>query len=116
MTAAGLGLGGGRRGPDGYCIGWDTFGAEFPGTILLFSLILTSDSVKYSRGNIAWSIGTRVVVVVVVVVGVVVGTGGKDDGCAGFVGLGGLVGGSVYCMCSPMISFEKLMTSSDVRM
>ena len=78
MTAAGLGLGGGRRGADGYCMGWDTFGAEFPGNILLFSLILTSDSVKYSRGNIAWSIGTRVVVVVGV--GVVVGTGGKDDG------------------------------------
>ena len=59
-------------------MGWDTFGAEFPGTILLFSLIFTSDSVKYSRGNIAWSIGTRVAVDVVG--GVVVGTGGKDDG------------------------------------
>ena len=57
----------------------------------LFSVILTSDSVKYSSGNIAWSIGTRVVVVIGVGV---VDIGGRDDGCAGFVGLGGRVGGS----------------------
>ena len=73
-------------------MGWETFGAGFPGKMSLFSFSLTSDSVKYSRGKIARSIGVGVVVVVVVVVVE------DDDGGTGFVGLGGLVGGSVYCM------------------